>query len=147
VKVNNVLQADNWIRGKDINIEAFGAETKKENNIVTDSEGKDYISLDFKLLPQIGLLILKHNNDTISQQLVIVEPNVNFTQEYIAKYKNKTVVAIPDVSELVNIMMALHPDAEGERNMFDTRTIYYKKVKEHLAAYINHPALDTIKKY
>ena len=44
-------------------------------------------------------------------------------------------------------MMALHPDAEKEGNMFDTSTEYYKKVKEHFAAYINHPALDTIKKY
>lgn len=147
VKVNNVLQADNWIIGKDINIEAFEAETTKENNTVTYSDGKDSISFDLKLGQQIDFLILKNNKDTISQQLVGVEPNANFTQEYIAKYKNKTVVAIPEVSELVNIMMALHPDAEGEGNMFDTSTIYYKKVKEHFAAYINHPALDTIKKY
>ncbi len=147
VKINNVLQADNWKIGKNIGNMVFEAQVSKENNIVTYSDGKDSINFNLRLGQQIDFLILKNGKDTIPQQLIGVVPNTNFTKEYIAKYKDKTIVAIPEVSELVNIMMALHPDAEKEGNMFDTSTEYYKKVKEHFAPYINHPAIDTIKKY
>ncbi|HLV47056.1 MAG TPA: DUF4932 domain-containing protein [Flavobacterium sp.] len=147
VKVNNVLQSDNWTIGKNIDNGAFEAEMVNENNIVTYSDGKNSISFDLKLGQQIDFLILKNGKDTINQQLVGVAPNANFSEEYIANHKGKSIVAIPEVSELVNIIMALHPDAEKEANMFGTSTAYYQRVKKHFEPYLNHPALDTIKKY
>ena len=74
-------------------------------------------------------------------------PNVTFSKKYISQHKGKTMVEIPEVSELVNIIMALHKDAEKEDNMFDTKSAYYQKVKNHFAPYKNHPILDTIQKY
>src|SRR5690606_39390835 len=58
------------------------------------------------------------------------EPYAYFSKEYIEKYNNKSVVEIPEVSELVNIIMALHKDAENEDNMFDVSTEYYRS-EEH----------------
>lgn len=75
------------------------------------------------------------------------DPNVNFTKKYISKNKGKTSVNIPEVSELVNIIMVLHKDAEKDNNMFDTKTEYYKDVKTYFAPYRNHPIIDTIQKY
>ncbi|MCO7355892.1 DUF4932 domain-containing protein [Riemerella anatipestifer] len=76
-----------------------------------------------------------------------IEKNVNFTKNYISKHKGKTTINIPEVSELVNIIMALHKDAEKDNNMFDTKTDYYKEVKNYFAPYRTHPILDTIQKY
>lgn len=45
------------------------------------------------------------------------EPYAFFSKEYIQKYNNKSVIEIPEVSELVNIIMALHKDAENEDNL------------------------------
>lgn len=72
------------------------------------------------------------------------EPYAYFSKEYIEKYNNKSVVEIPEVSELVNIIMALHKDAENEDNMFDVKTDYYKRVKEYFKTSINHPIIDSI---
>jgi len=72
------------------------------------------------------------------------EPYAFFSKEYIQKYNNKSVIEIPEVSELVNIIMALHKDAENEDNMFDVSTEYYKRVKEYFKESINHPIIDSI---
>jgi len=56
-------------------------------------------------------------------------PNVTFSKNYIKAHKGNTTVEILEVSELVNIIMALHVDAEKESNMFDTKSAYYKKIK------------------
>lgn len=75
------------------------------------------------------------------------ETNVVFSEKYIQEHKGKTKVEIPEVSELVNIIMALHKDAEKEDNMFDTKTVYYQQVKSHFIPYKEHPIIDTIQKY
>lgn len=147
VEVNNVLQADNWFIDKNSKNNIFEAEVKIGKNIITYSDGIDSIRFDLELGQQKDFLIIKNNKDTIYQSLVGVVSNVDFTDEYIEKYKNKTIVAIPEVSELVNIIMALHPDAEKEGNMFDTTTNYYKEVKKHFTPYLDHPVMDTIQKY
>ncbi|GIZ14222.1 hypothetical protein [Capnocytophaga catalasegens] len=54
--------------------------------------------------------------------MVGIAPNENFTPEYIQHYKGKMLIDIPEVSELVNVILALYKDAEKDNNMFDTQT-------------------------
>ncbi|MFM7486584.1 MAG: DUF4932 domain-containing protein [Cytophagales bacterium] len=72
---------------------------------------------------------------------------MNFSKDYIKANDRKVFVEIPEVSELVNILMVLHKDAEKDDNMFDTKIDYYKEVKEYFKPFLNHPALDTIHRY
>lgn len=72
------------------------------------------------------------------------EPYAYFSAEYIAKYDNKSIIDIPEVSELVNIIMALHIDAEKEDNMFDVSTRYYKQAKLYFQPFIQHSIIDTV---
>ena len=78
--------------------------------------------------------ILNFNQDKIT----------NFNEKYRKKYEGKVVVEIPEVFELVNILMALHKDAEKEQNLYDTSTDYYKRVKTYFTPFLNHPIMDTI---
>lgn len=89
----------------------------------------------------------KVGEELIDLQLVAVTPNVSFSKYYIKNNLGKVQVQIPKVSELVNVLMALHPHSSRDRNMFDADSEYYKQVQEYFAPYKNHPALDTIKKY
>lgn len=147
IKINNKLKADNWVLNKDINPDVFELETTDEHNTITYTDGINSISFDIKQGQEIDFLVLKNKTDSAYQRIKTIPPNVNFTKEYINKYQGKSIVAIPEVSELVNVLMALHPDAENEDNMFDTTTTYYKNVKTYFAPYLNHPAIDTITKY
>lgn len=76
-----------------------------------------------------------------------IEPNAQFSDAYIKEHRGKITVQIHEVGELANIMLALHPDAEKDHNMFDTKTEYYKRVKKHFAPYLDHPALQAIRKH
>lgn len=73
-----------------------------------------------------------------------VEPTATFSDEYIAAHRGKNIVEIPEVSELINILLVLHKDAEKDSNMFDTKSDYYQRVKKHFAPYRNHRAVKII---
>lgn len=122
-------------------------ECKQEENIVTFLDGKDSISFKLRQGQEIDFIVLKDQTDTAHTRIIGIEPNVSFSQQYIDEHSGKTTADIPEVSELVNIIMVLHPDAENENNMFDTSTDYYQRVKTHFKPYTNHPVLDTIQKY
>lgn len=77
----------------------------------------------------------------------VSDENVSFSQNYINEHQGKISVEIPQVSELVNILLVLHKDSEKDRNMFETKTEYYQKIKTYFAPYLNHPAIQTIHKY
>jgi hypothetical protein len=143
--VNN--ESNGWNLSPEINPDIFYVEcTKKINKVEIKDNNKVqvfYVSLGQK----IDFIILNSKNEKCYTRLEGVKPNVNFTKEYIKKNKGKVIVAIPEVSELVNILMVLHKDAEKEENMFDTKTEYYKEVKNYFKPFLNHPALDTINKY
>lgn len=147
IKVNGKVASKSWSLNPTIKPDVFMAEVSNKKNIVTYSDGKDSIQFKLKKNEVIDFLVIQNQKDTAYQQIKAMEPNVAFTKAYIKKYQGKTEVAIPEVSELVNILMALHPDAEKEINMFDTKTEYYKRVKEYFKPYMNHPAMDTIQKY
>lgn len=147
IKLNNKVISKNWSLDSKIKLDVFEAEIIDENNTVTYSDGKDSIRFNLKKAQQIDFLIVMNQKDSAYQRIVATPPNVHFDQKYKDKHKGKTVVAIPEVSELVNVLMAMHPDAEKESNMFDVKVAYYKKAKEYFAPYMNHQAMDTIQKY
>lgn len=147
IYVDNELVVDNWKIDNSLNPDIFEVEVKSEKRIVEYRDGKNSISFEIKKGDTIDFVVIDKNNLPANQRIVAVEPNINFTDSYIKKYKGKTIVDIPEVSELVNIIMVLHKDAEKDENMFDTSTDYYKRVKAYFEPYKTHPIIDTIQKY
>jgi hypothetical protein len=92
-------------------------------------------------------VVLLNKIDTAHTRIRGVLPNLIITADYIKKYNHRVSIEIPEVSELVNVLMALHPDAEKEENMFQTDIPYYRRMKKYFSKVLTHPALDTIKKY
>lgn len=147
IKVNGKIASKFWIIDSSIKPDIFTAEFTKEINKVTYLAGIDSISFNLIVNEQKDFYIVKNKVDTAYQRIIGIKPNVTFSDDYVKKHKGKTIVDIPEVSELVNVLMALHQDAEKEGNMFDTKTEYFQKIKKKFSPYLNHPALDTIQKY
>lgn len=148
ILVNNQVVVEEWIVTPEVNPDIFEAECSQEiNNKVIFKAENDSISFSVKIGQKIDFAIQNSNNVKAYVQVIGVKPTVNFTKEYIKANDGKTFVLIPEVSELVNILMVLHKDAEKDINMFDTKTGYYNEVKEYFKPFLNHPAIDTIQKY
>ena len=70
--------------------------------------------------------------------------NVNFTDEYIKNNKGKYRVEIPEVHELVNIMIAISEVGQADSNMINNRSSYHKDVLEHFLPFATHPVINVI---
>ena len=147
LKLNGQLITPEWALDTSLKPHIFEAECVESENIVTFLDSKDSISFTVKTGKTIDFAIVNAAKDTAFTQIVGIEPNHNFTKAYIAANKGKTKVAIPEVSELANILIALHRDAEKDKNMTDSDTDYYKRVRAYFKQYQNHPMMDTIQKY
>lgn len=111
------------------------------------SDGKSTIKFTLKKGEKKYLDVHVGQQEMWRINLTGIEPNAHFSDQYIQAHRGKISVQIHEVGELANIMLALHPDAEKDHNMFDTKTDYYKKVKAHFAPYLDHPALKIIREH
>jgi hypothetical protein len=147
VRVNGESETSDWTVSPDISPDICFADCELPINTVTFSDGKDSVSFGIALNQTIDFVVLLNKIDTAHTRIRGVLPNLIITDDYIKKYNNRVSIEIPEVSELVNVLMALHPDAEKEGNMFQTDLPYYRRMKKYFSKVLTHPALDTIKKY
>jgi hypothetical protein len=145
--VDGVMVNDNWSLDPSINLDIFEVEMKGKTAFVEYKDNLNFIGFKLKKGQKIDFIVIDKNNQRANQRVIGIEPNVKFSKAYINENQGKTIVEIPEVSELVNIIMVLHKDAEKEENMFDTKSDYYKKVKTYFEPYRNHPIIDTIQKF
>lgn len=146
LKINN-QPVERWDIAPEINPDILEVECTQKKNLVYVSGGKNILKFVIKKGQKADFKVQTDAGETAHIRLVGVAPNVRFTKKYIKENRGKVAVQIPEVSELVNILMILHQYAERDRNMFDIDSDYYKRVKEYFAPYRNHPAIDTIQKY
>ena len=146
ITVNNVKETD-WTLAPEVNPDIYDVPCTKRKNKVTFFDGKDSISFNVSKGQIINFVIITPKNEKAYTRLVGKEPNITLSKRFIKENRDKIKVEIPEVSELVNIIMALHKDATKDYGMFDTKSDYYRKIKDYFAPYQNHPAIDTIQKY
>jgi hypothetical protein len=98
----------------------------------TVEEGKKY---DF---------IIQYNNQLCYQQIVgrRFVPAAVFDKKYQNATRGKTFIEIPEVYELVNIAIAITPNAIGNPNLVLQKSDYYKKVREQFDKFQNHPLIS-----
>jgi len=147
VRVNGAGETSDWTVTPALSPDILTVDCELPINTVTFSDGKDSVSFVIALEQSIDFVVVLNTIDSAHTRIIGGKPNLIITADYIKKYNDKISIEVPEVSELVNVLMALHPDAEKEGNMFQTDLPYYRRVKKHFAKFLSHPALDTIKKY
>jgi hypothetical protein len=70
--------------------------------------------------------------------------NVNFSDEYITQNQDNFIVEVPEVHELVNLMIAISQVGQQDTNMVNMKGIYHQKVMAHFLPFKNHPVIDLI---
>ncbi len=146
LKVNNRLINPEWTLDPSLKPHLFEAECTQTTNIVTFLNATDSISFHLQEGDSIDFSFI-YKQDTTHTRIIGIAPNYNFTAAYIKKHKGTTIIDIPEVSELANILMALHRDAEQDNNMIDSSTDYFQSVKAHFTPFLDHPIMDTIQHY
>src|SRR5690606_14069810 len=101
----------------------------------TVEEGKKY---DF---------VIKYDGKLCYTQIVGTRfiPAAVFDKKYQDNFRGKTTVEVPEVYEMVNIVIALTPTAREDNGLVYKRSPYYSRVISHFDRYKDHPlvlALD-----
>ncbi|WP_459210853.1 DUF4932 domain-containing protein [Aquimarina rhabdastrellae] len=149
VKISNNgnVVVEQWYVDPEVALDVIEVECKKKvNDIILSTENKA-MKFSVKSGDTIEFYMIKKQKDSALTRIVGIKPILNFTEDYINANKNKISVAIPEVSELANILIALHKDATKDRYMTDSSTKYYERVKTYFEPYLDHPIMDTIQKY
>jgi hypothetical protein len=68
------------------------------------------------------------------------------TDDYISKNRNKWTIEVPEVQELVHIIIALTPMGKEDRTIVLHDTEYYKNVIDHFQKFESHKAVDKVNK-
>lgn len=91
--------------------------------------------------------VVYQQKDTALTEIVGIPKNVHFSEAYIARNTGRFKVEIPEVHELVNIMVALSKIGQLDGNMIDNSTAYHKEVLKYFLPYKNHPAIALMNKH
>jgi hypothetical protein len=66
------------------------------------------------------------------------------TTEYKNLNRNKWTIEIPEVQELIHIIMAISPLGKNDMNMVQHTTAYYKTVVDHFEKFENHKVVKNV---
>jgi len=134
----------NWTIVPEASPDRLMVECTSEKSTVSFLTGIDSISFEVGVGDTFQFYVLLNQQDSALTEIVGVEKNVHFTDEYIRQHQGKFAVEIPEVHELANIMVAISKIGQQDSNLIDMTSAYYKEVMEHFGPYQNHPAIDTI---
>lgn len=104
----------------------------------------DSISFKINVGDTVQFYVLHSKKDSALTEIVGVQKLVNFSENYIKTNRGKVTVEIPEVQELVYIMVAISKVGRIDDNLVDMNTEYYQEVKNHFTRFDNHPIMDTI---
>ena len=147
-KIDNMAKVDKKLSlsanlKKDI-IRAEIAEAHNSNiNIVSDI---DSISLSIKIGDTLNLPVIV-KGDTTYLKIIGKRKDVNFDASYQKKHNDSLEVNIPEVSELINIGIAISNLERRDSNMVYMESDYYKEVIRKFSPYKRHPFITLLNKY
>lgn len=144
--VNRDTFENAWTITPDLKPDRLVVECANQENSVLFIRGSDTISFTVKQNDTIQFVIL-YNNDSALTEIVGAPKNTNFSDDYIRKHKGIFEVAVPEVHELANILVAISKIGQKDSNMVDMTTAYHGKVLMHFLPFSGHPVVDTINRH
>lgn len=120
----------------------------KGSKKITFYTDADSISFNVAAKHNYDFIILLNGKDTCWTRIEAREdvPAVSFSKAYIRRNKGKYSFEIPEVQELVHIVIALGPRGIRDSNMVNHSTSYYQEVMKHFGKYSKEPVVMEIDK-
>lgn len=136
IRDGDELFKDKWTITPEIKPDIYTTTVKKKEKTITFYTDLDSISLKVEANKTYDFAILLKEDTAFTQIKTIKyrEPAI-FSSEYIALHKEKWSVEIPEVQELVHIIIAISTTGIADSNMVEHEGEYYQKVIKHFLKY------------
>ncbi|NAS30492.1 DUF4932 domain-containing protein [Flavobacteriaceae bacterium R38] len=149
----NATNTTYYVNGEANSNWGIAPEVKPDRLLIeSDDEGVDFkfvtdldsISYTVRENDTIQFYVVLKEKDSALTEIVGVPKNVTFSDDYIEANQGKFIIEIPEVHELVNIMVAISEIGQLDGNMVDLTTAYHKEVLDYFLPYKDHPAMKKI---
>lgn len=135
--VNGERQDHNWTISPQLKPDRYTVECRKRRNKVAFVSDVDSATFVVRNRDTIRFNVL-YNGDTALTEIVGDAQNVHFSETYIREHKGQLEVDVPEVHELVNIVVALTRIGQVDSNMVDMTTPYYREMMRHFQPFAGH---------
>ena len=122
---------DYWTISPEAKPDVYDA-TVAVNNFKKISFITDEDSISFLVEPdkKYDFVVLLNNTDSAFTSIVTHKGPANFSDNYIKLHNNKTIVDVPEVYELVNIVLSLTEKGENDSNLVIHDSRYYLEMMQ-----------------
>ncbi len=136
-----------WKISPNLPVDVLGVECIKKTNMVKFMSAIDTITYTVSLGDTLSFYVLTKDMDSAFTQIIGLPKNVNFNPEYIKLNKGISIAEVPEVYELMNVMISLTKAASEDHNMIEKRRRYHEKVLDRFSDYKGLRIIDTLNKY
>ena len=116
----------------------------QKHKLVTFITDVDSLQLSVEMGKTYPFVILVNEKDSAFTQVKTVQSAVNFSSEYIKSHQGKTLVEIPAVYELVNIIIALTNTGKNKTGLVVKNTAYYHALLNWFSHYDQEPIVKKL---
>ncbi len=138
-----VFKRDNWTITPAARPDIWGVEVQPGKTVncvlITDI---DSISHQLHEGETFDFVVLLNGKDSAFTRLQATKPAANFSEAYKKKYDGKVVVEIPEVYELLNILIAITPIATPDSDLVEHETAYYSEVRKWFDPFVKEEAVQ-----
>jgi hypothetical protein len=145
--INGKPSGNTWTIVPELKPDIMSFGTKKKWNRVVFYTDVDSFVCKAQLGKNYRFYILLNGKDSALTQISpqpMPPPHARFSKKYIAYYKGKSQFEVPEVQELVHIIMALTPTGLADKNMVEHNSSYYEEVMKHYGPWKDHPAVAAV---
>ncbi len=146
IRTGKALQKNAWSISPQVKPDIHIADIQDKSSQVTFITDVDSISFKVKPGERYDFVILLNGKDSAYTEIKgrkYIRP-ARFSNSYIKAHNGKTYCEIPEVYELVNVMMAISPSLIQQNGPVYKRTRYYQDVQKTFGPYSSSKAVKTM---
>lgn len=138
IRNGNILLADNWTITPELKPDVWDVVLPADSiHRVTFITDVDSLSFDVRLGERYDFIILLNHQDAAYTSIATHPIPATFSDRYTKNYLHQTVVEVPEVYELVNIILALTSKGIADSDLVIHSSSYYQEMRKWFDAYRN----------
>ncbi len=146
IRVGTKFSKGNWSILPEARPDVFEAQIEGSSVPVTFITDSDSLRVTVKPGDVYPFVVLLNGRDSAFTEIrgVAYTPPARFSEAYKKANTGATTAEIPEVYELVNILMTLTPTFKGDSGIVSRQQPYYGRLMAHFAPFANHAAVALI---
>ncbi|SDF40239.1 protein of unknown function [Dyadobacter soli] len=148
IREGDVLVTGNWNISPQIRPDVYDAFIEGKSKRFAFITNRDSVVFEVEPGKSYPFVVLLNGKDSAFTEFkgIKIVPRARFSKAYQAAHRGKTLVEIPEVYELINIVFALTDRGRNVSGFVNRDTDYYREVMAWFEPYTSHEVVEKVNK-